>query len=172
MKALEPIWTTKTETATRVRGRIEPVLDWTTVSGYRSGENPARLKGHLDNLLPKRSKVQKVAHHPALPYSEVSNFIGLVRAQDGGAARALELPILTACRTNEVIAATRREFDLTAEVWTVPADELRWARNIEYHCRRVRLRSSKRRTLFDRMILCFRARAMARRFLTWRCWSC
>ncbi|WP_243856657.1 site-specific integrase [Paraburkholderia sp. BL6665CI2N2] len=125
MKVLEPIWTTKTETATRVRGRIESVLDWATVSGYRSGENPARLKGHLDNLLPKRSKVQKVAHHPALPYGEVGKFVGLVRAQDGAAARALELVILTASRTNEVIASTWQEFDLNTGVWTIPAERMK-----------------------------------------------
>jgi len=125
MKVLEPIWTTKTETATRVRGRIESVLDWATVSGYRSGENPARLKGHLDNLLPKRSKVQKVAHHPALPYSELTDFVARVRAQDGAAARALELLILTASRTNEVIASTWQEFDLSTGVWTIPAERMK-----------------------------------------------
>ncbi len=125
MKVLEPIWTTKTETATRIRGRIESILDWATVHGYRSGENPARLKGHLDKLLPKRSRVQKVEHHPALPYTELSEFMKALRTEDGVAARALEFVILTATRTNEVIGATWTEFDLDEGIWTIPAERMK-----------------------------------------------
>ncbi|MDF3091156.1 tyrosine-type recombinase/integrase [Burkholderia semiarida] len=125
MKVLEPIWTTKTETASRVRGRIESVLDWATVRGYRVGENPARLKGHLDTLLPKRSRVQKVEHHPALPYANLPDFMKELRAAEGTAARALEFLILTATRTNETIGATWQEFDLNEGVWTVPAERMK-----------------------------------------------
>ncbi|WP_433695309.1 tyrosine-type recombinase/integrase [Paraburkholderia phenoliruptrix] len=125
MRVLEPIWTTKTETASRVRGRIESVLDWATVRGYRSGENPARLKGHLDTLLPKRSRVQKVKHHPALPYAALPEFMKKLRTEEGIAARALELLILTATRTNEVIGATWQEFDLDEGIWTIPAERMK-----------------------------------------------
>jgi len=125
MKVLEPIWTAKTETASRLRGRIESVLDWATVRGYRAGDNPARLKGHLDTLLPKRSRVQKVEHHRALPYAELDEFVRTLRAEEGGAARALELLILTATRTNEVLGATWGEFDLDGAVWTIPAERMK-----------------------------------------------
>lgn len=125
MKVLEPIWTTKTETASRLRGRIESVLDWATVRGYRSGENPARLKGHLDTLLPKRSRVQKVTHHPALPYADLSAFMIKLRGQEGTATRALEFLILTATRTNEVIGSTWSEFNLDEGVWTIPAERMK-----------------------------------------------
>ncbi|NTZ06994.1 tyrosine-type recombinase/integrase [Burkholderia metallica] len=125
MKVLEPIWTTKTETASRIRGRIESILDWATVHGYRVGENPARLKGHLDKLLPKRSRVQKVEHHPALPYADLPDFMNELRAAEGTAARALEFLILTATRTNETIGATWQEFDLDEGVWTVPAERMK-----------------------------------------------
>ncbi|RQM49334.1 site-specific integrase [Paraburkholderia bannensis] len=125
MRVLEPIWTTKTETASRLRGRIESVLDWATVRGYRSGENPARLKGHLDTLLPKRSRVQKVEHHPALPYADLPDFMKTLRSEAGIAARALEILILTATRTNEVIGATWQEFDLNEGVWTIPAERMK-----------------------------------------------
>ncbi|MDN7905551.1 tyrosine-type recombinase/integrase [Burkholderia diffusa] len=125
MKVLEPIWTTKTETASRVRGRIESILGWATVHGYRVGENPARLKGHLDKLLPKRSRVQKVEHHPALPYADLPDFMNELRAAEGTAARALEFLILTATRTNETIGATWQEFDLDEGVWIVPAERMK-----------------------------------------------
>lgn len=125
MKALEPIWKEKTETASRVRGRIESVLDWATVRGYRVGENPARWKGHLDNLLPKRSKVQKVEHHPALPYADAPAFMTDLRKLDNVAAKALELLILTAARTNEVLGACWDEFDLAASVWIIPPDRMK-----------------------------------------------
>jgi hypothetical protein len=90
MKILEPIWRTKPETASRLRGRIEAVLDWVTVRGYRKGEKPARWRAHLDKLMPARSKVLKVEHHPALPYREIPAFMTDLRAQEGFAAQALE----------------------------------------------------------------------------------
>ena len=125
MKALAPIWTTKTETASRVRGRIESILDWATTSGFRQGENPARWRGHLDNLLPKKGKVQKVEHHPALPYADMGAFMAALRGQDGIAARALEYTILTAARTGEVIGARWEEIDLPGAVWTVPPNRMK-----------------------------------------------
>jgi integrase len=125
MRVLEPIWTSKTETATRVRGRIESVLDWASARGYRLGDNPARWRGHLQNLLPKRSKVQAVQHHPALPYEAVGEFMALLRGQAGVAARAMEFLILTASRTGEVTGAKRDEIDLDAAVWTVPANRIK-----------------------------------------------
>ena len=110
-KALEPIWRTKTETASRVRGRIEAVLDWARTRGYRTGENPARWKGHLENIFPARSKVRKVQHHAALPYSEMGAFLTALKAQDGTGAQALQFTTLTAARTGEVIGATWPEID-------------------------------------------------------------
>jgi integrase len=125
MKVLEPIWTAKTETASRVRGRVEAVLDWATTRGHRRGENPARWKGHLENLLPRRSKVQKVKHHPALAYQEIGAFMATLRAQEGIAARALEFTILTAARTGEVTGARRDELDRDATTWTVPGGRIK-----------------------------------------------
>jgi integrase len=125
LKALEPIWTAKTETAGRVRGRIERVLDWAKVRGYRDGENPARWKGHLDKLLPARAKVRPVKHHPALPYDELPAFMAELRDRDGIGARALEFTILTAARTGEVIGAQRAEIDLVEKTWTVPASRMK-----------------------------------------------
>jgi integrase len=128
MKALEPIWQTKSETASRLRGRIESVLDWATVRGYRKGDNPARWRGHLDKLLPARSKVQKVEHHPALPYDELADFIAALRSQEGIASRALEFLILTAARTGEVIGARWDEVDLEEKIWVVPAPRMKAGR--------------------------------------------
>ena len=127
MQALErdKLWTTKPETASRVRGRIESVLDWATTRGHRTGENPARWKGHLDNLLPARTKVKKVKHHAALPYQDAPAFMAKLRDQDGIAARALEFTILTASRTGEVIAARWEEIDFAEKVWTVPTDRMK-----------------------------------------------
>jgi integrase len=119
MKVLEPIWATKPETASRLRGRIESILDWARVRGYRAGENPARWRGHLDHLLPARSKVRTVEHHAALPYKELPSFLAALREQEGIAARALEFTILTAARTGEVIGATWDE--IGDKIWTVPA---------------------------------------------------
>jgi integrase len=128
MKVLEPIWTTKPETASRVRGRIETILDWAKVRGYRTGENPARWRGHLDHLLPARSKVRKVKHHAALPYAELPPFMTALRTHPGTAARAFEFAILTAARTSEVIGARWSEIDLSGKVWTVPADRMKAGR--------------------------------------------
>jgi integrase len=122
LRILEPIWTTKTETASRVRSRLENVMDWATTRGYRSGDNPARWKGHLENLLPKSSKVKKVSHHAALPYQQMNEFICGLRQYDGVSAMALEFLILTAARTGEVIGAMWKEIDLTSKIWTVPAE--------------------------------------------------
>jgi integrase len=125
MKMLEPVWRTKTETASRVRGRVEAVLDWATARNFRSGENPARWKGHLDQLLPARTKIRSVEHHPALHYEEIGPFMVELREQQGSAARGLEFAILTAARTGEVIHATWDEFDLPTPVWTVPAQRMK-----------------------------------------------
>src|SRR5215469_18931088 len=103
MKVIEPIWTKKTETARRIRGRIEVILDWARVRGYRSGENPARWRGQMDQLLPARSKLNSVKHHPALPYSEIREFMNALRAIPGNSAAALEFLILTAARPSELI---------------------------------------------------------------------
>ncbi|CAM8846180.1 Integrase [Burkholderia pseudomallei] len=125
MRVLEPIWAEKTETATRLRGRIESILAWATVRGYRTGLNPARWKGHLDHLLPKPSRLRKTNHHAALPYAEASAFMQSLQQQEGAAAQALQLVILTASRTNEVIAACKSEFDLPAKIWTIPAERMK-----------------------------------------------
>src|SRR6266568_5048691 len=127
-KAVEPLWASKTQTASRVRGRVESVLDWATVRGYRSGENPARWKGHLENLLPKRSKVARVEHHAALAYAELPDFMVELRQRPGVAARVLEFAILTAARTGEVIGARWSEIDLEARLWTVPAERMKAGR--------------------------------------------
>lgn len=128
LKALEPIWTSKPETASRVRGRVESVLDWATVRGHRAGENPARWRGHLDKLLPARSKVARIKHHAALPYGELPAFMEELRGRDGIAARALEFAILTAARTGEVIGARWSEVDLAAKVWTIPGERMKGGR--------------------------------------------
>jgi integrase len=124
-RLLKPIWTTKAETAARVRGRVETVLDYAKVHGWRTGENPARWKGHLENVLPARAKVSKVEHHAALPWREVGAFMAELEKQDGAAALALRFTILTAARTGEVIGATWGEIDLQAAVWTIPADRMK-----------------------------------------------
>jgi integrase len=128
MKALEPIWQVKPETASRVRGRIEAALDWATARGYRQGENPARWRGHLENLLPKKSKMRRVEHHAALPYSEIAEFMAELRKQEGVAALALELTILTAARTGEVLGARWDEFDLEHRLWSVPGTRMKAGR--------------------------------------------
>jgi integrase len=125
MRVLDPIWTEKTETASRVRGRIERILDWATVRGYRQGDNPARWRESLKTQLAARADVQTVTHFPALPYAEIGAFMDTVRARDGIAAKALEYTILTAARTGEVIGATWPEFDLTNAVWIIPAERMK-----------------------------------------------
>jgi integrase len=128
IKCLNPIWLTKNETAGRVRGRIESVLDWATARKFRTGENPARWRGHLDKLLAKPSKIQKTEHHSALAYTEINPFIEQLRQQDGIAAKCLEFTILTATRTGESIGAMWAEIDLDAKVWTIPADRMKAGR--------------------------------------------
>ena len=128
IKCLGPMWLTKNETATRLRGRIESILDWATVHEYRSGVNPARWRGHLDKLLVKPSKVQKNEHYKALPYTEIAHFVGTLQSQKGIAAKCLEFTILTAARTGESIGATWNEIDLVAKTWTIPAVRMKASR--------------------------------------------
>lgn len=129
MRVLKPIWSKKTETASRLRGRIKSVLDWARVHGYRSGENPARWKGNLDHLLPAKSKVRPVQHHAALSFAELPTFMVDLRECPDGAARALEFTILTAARTNETIEATRAEIDAREKAWNVPGARMKGGRD-------------------------------------------
>ncbi len=128
LRILEPIWTIKTETASRLRGRIESVLDYATARGYRKGDNPARWRGHLDKLLATPSKVAKVEHHAALPYVEVGAFMADLRQQAGMGARALEFAIITAARSGEVRGATWAEVDMDKAVWNIPSDRMKAGR--------------------------------------------
>ncbi|MFL9933483.1 integrase arm-type DNA-binding domain-containing protein [Paraburkholderia sp. RL18-103-BIB-C] len=125
VRVLEPIWTTKNETASRVRGRIERILAWATTHKLRTGDNPATWKHHLDTLLPPPGKIQKEKHHEALPYRAIYAFIQDLRRQRGVAARALEFTILTAARTGETIGMVRDEADLAQNIWTVPAGRMK-----------------------------------------------
>jgi integrase len=125
LRALEPIWKDKTETAKRLRGRIESILDWAKVKGYRQGENPARWRGHLDNLLASPSKLIKVEHFAALPYTKVREFMKALDKQEGNGATALKLVILTAARSSEVLGAAWDEIDFKSKVWTVPAERMK-----------------------------------------------
>ena len=129
MRVLEPIWMEKTETAKRLRGRIEKVLDWARVRGFRSGENPARWRGHLDTLLQSPGKVQKREHFSALPIDDLGAFMVELRKQEGMGARALEFAILTAARSGEVRGATWSEIDLKDATWTVPASRMKVEKN-------------------------------------------
>lgn len=121
LRILSPIWGTKTETAKRLQGRIENVLDFAAARKYRDPVNPARWRGHLDKLLPKPTRVQRVAHHPAMPYPEVPAFVAELSRNGSVSALALQLLILTACRTGEVLQAQWEEVDLQAATWTIPA---------------------------------------------------
>jgi integrase len=123
LKVLEPIWQTKTETAARVRTRIEVVLDWARVRGYRTGENPARWRGHLDHLLPAKSKIKRVEHHSALPYAEIGAFLQELRGLNGPGAAAVEFLILTAARVGEVLEAIWDEID--GAIWKIPGDRMK-----------------------------------------------
>ncbi|MFA6312652.1 MAG: tyrosine-type recombinase/integrase [Sterolibacterium sp.] len=125
LKVLMPIWEKKTETATRLRGRIESVLDWATFSKFRQGENPARWKGHLDNSLAKPNKVAKVKHHAALAYEEMGPFMADLRQREGLGARGLEFTILTAARSGEVRGATWDEIDMNNKLWVIPAARMK-----------------------------------------------
>ena len=128
LKVLEPIWQDKTETANRIRGRIELILDAAKTRGYRSGENPARWRGHLDNVLARPSKIAPHVNYAALPYAEIGEFMSDLRDRDSTSARCLEFLILTAGRTSEIIGATWDEIDLAAKTWTVPAQRMKSAR--------------------------------------------
>ncbi|MDZ7752688.1 MAG: integrase arm-type DNA-binding domain-containing protein [Gammaproteobacteria bacterium] len=125
VNVLNPIWTEKPETASRVRQRIEAVLDYAIALEQRTGPNPARWRGHLDHLLPKVSKVKRVKHFPALPWAEMADFMALLRTQDGLGTQALEFTILTACRSGEVLGARWDEVDLVQKVWTIPAERMK-----------------------------------------------
>jgi integrase len=127
-RVLEPIWTTKPETGGRARGRIEKILGWAKANKYRDGENPARWRDNLDQLLPKLSEVRNIKHHPALSYAELPAFIEKLRKVEGTAARALEFAILTAARTQEVILARPAEINERARLWTVPAEHMKLRR--------------------------------------------
>jgi integrase len=127
MQALKTIWTKTPETASRVRGRIEAVLDAAKAQGLRKGDNPARWRGHLDQLLPKRQKLTR-GHHAAMPYADVPAFLRQVRTSDSTSALALEFTILTAARSGETIGAEWREIDLTGALWTVPAKRMKAGR--------------------------------------------
>jgi integrase len=124
-KILQPIWQVKTETASRLRGRIEAVLNWAKTRGYRSGENPAAWRGHLQYQLAAKRKLRQVRHLSALPYQEIGGFMATLRAEQGIAARALELLILCAARTSEVRGARWEEIDLATKTWTIPAERMK-----------------------------------------------
>ena len=129
VKILQPIWHTKTETASRLRGRVETVLAYATTHGMRQGENPARWRGHLEHALPKRSEVAKVEHHPALPWREVPTFVTTALAgEDGVSGMALRFLIATAARTGEVLGAKWGEIDLKGKIWIVPAERMKAGR--------------------------------------------
>lgn len=128
LAVLRKVWTTKTETATRIRGRIERIWSAERVAGHVSGENPARWRGHLDALLPRATKLRKVRNHPAMPYAELPAFWVRLCERDGIARRALRFAILTAARTSEVTRATWAEFDLEAKVWTRPPEHMKAAK--------------------------------------------
>jgi integrase len=125
LRVLEPIWAKKPETASRVRQRIENILDLAKVRGYREGENPARWRGHLDKLLPARSRMRQVEHLAALPYQDLPLFLTNLHQRDACAARGLEFLILTAARTGEVIGTRWSEIDLHDKTWTVPANRMK-----------------------------------------------
>ena len=127
LEVLQPLWQRTPETAERLRGRIENVLDAAKAKGLRSGENPARWRGHLDQLLPKRQRLSR-GHHTALPYADVPAFMTDLRGREGTAARALEFAILIAARSGEVLGATWAEIDLEGAVWTVPATRMKAGR--------------------------------------------
>ena len=127
-RVLDPIWLTKTETAKRVRGRIEAVLSWATVAGHRSGDNPARWNGNLKELFPAPSKVAKISNHPALQIGDAPRWFAALHKREGMGARALELAALTASRSQEVRGARWSEFDLTAAIWAVPANRMKMDR--------------------------------------------
>ena len=128
MRALGPMWRRIPTTASRVRERIESILDWATVSGYRAGENPARWRGHLEHLLPAARKIAPIVHHPAMRYQDVPAFMAKLRAVDGTPARVLEFAILTATRSGEGRGATWDEVDLDTATWVIPGPRMKAGR--------------------------------------------
>ena len=131
LKVLEPHWLAKTETMARVRGRIEAIIGWASVRGYRTGDNPARWRGHLDQVLPGKNEIAKVQHFRALPYNEVPALVAQLGARQDTAARALRLLILTAARTGEVLGATWDEINFDTATWTIPAARMKANREHE-----------------------------------------
>ena len=125
VKVLEPIWYSRPETASRVRGRVERILGWATVAGFRTGDNPARWAGHLRELLPAKTRIAKVEHHAALPYGDVPEFMAKLRTKSGISAHALEFAVLTVARSGEATRARWAEVDLAAKTWTIPADRMK-----------------------------------------------
>src|SRR5258707_9684958 len=125
LRIVEPIWIAKNPTASRVRGRIEAVLDWSTVRGFRAGDNPARGQGHLDQVLPSGGDIAKPVHHIALPYADVPGFVTPLAQHQGIGPKALEFIILTAARTSEVTKASWSEFDFGQEVWFIPGERMK-----------------------------------------------
>jgi integrase len=121
LAVLKPLWGSRTETAAQVRGRIEQVLDYARVLGHRNGENPARWRGHLDHLLPRRAKVAPVQHHPALPYRDVPAFMDTLRRHESMAAKCLAFTIFCACRSGEAIGAFWSEINWETRTWIIPA---------------------------------------------------
>lgn len=130
VRILQPIWSKKAETASRVRGRIESILDAAKALGKRTGENPARWRGHLEQILPKRSRARRVKHHPALPYTQMHDFMPKLRAREAQAARVLHLLILTGVRTSEALLARPEEFDLGKRLWIVPPDRMKMEKEL------------------------------------------
>ena len=169
-KPAAALWVAKPETATRVRGRIESILDWAKVRGYRGGENPARWRGHLAKLLPARAKVKKVQHHAALPYDEMAEFMKALHAQHGVAARALEFTILTATRSSETTEARWNEINTLEKVWIIPSERMKAGKE-----HRVPL-SNQALAILEQLkvegaratILFFQVHGAASRFPTWR----
>ncbi len=133
LRVLDPIWPAKTETANRLRGRIEVILDWAKVRGYRDGENPARWKGHLDKALPARAKIQRAAHHPALPDKDLPAFMKQLGAVDTIGARAFAFCILNVTRTSETLLAEVSEFDLEKRVWIIPPVRMKACKEHRIH---------------------------------------
>ena len=141
MKILEPIWTAKPETAGRIRGRIESILDWATVRQFRSGDNPARWNGHLDQLLPRKGEIDKVRHQPAMPYPAVPGFMAELREHTSTSARALEFTVLATFGPARRLAPRGRRSTCAAKIWTIPADASRPNATTVSRCRIARSRS-------------------------------
>ncbi len=172
LRVLEQIWSKKPETASRVRGRVERILDYARVRGYRSGENPARWRGHLDKILPSALNRKTREHHAALPYDELPAFMKDLRGQGGNAARALELLILTTARTGEVIGCEpQKEIDLKKAVWTIPAGRMKAGKEhrVPLSPQAIKVIEAQAAGTY---LTCSAEARRAHRSATWRCWSC